>query len=112
MVGVLTHSSATENKPVRVHDFFTTQRDILAILEAELGPFTIQDVAVREMAERASAGLARGEVTEANIYSIVQASNFGVEGSSSRWPEDDDSAFLGLPKRDLKAEIKKVLATL
>jgi len=112
VVGVLTHSSATENKPVRIHDFFITQRDVLAILEAELGLFTVQDVAVPELAERASAGLARGEVTEANIYALVQAAIFGVEGSSARWPEDDDSAFLGLPKRDLKAEIKRVLATL
>jgi len=112
VVGVLTHPSATENKAVRIHDFFITQRDVLSMLEAELGPFTVQDVAVRELADRASAGLACGEVTEANIYALVQTATFGMEGSSACWPEDDDSAFLGLPKRDLKAEIKKVLATL
>jgi hypothetical protein len=108
----LSNASATENKPVRVHDFFVTQRDILAVLEAELGPFTIQDVAVPELVEQCSAGLARGEFTDANIYGLVQASVFGLEGSSARWPEEDDSAFLGLTKRDIKAEIKKVLATL
>jgi hypothetical protein len=108
----LSHASATENKPVRVHDFFVTQRDILAILEAELGPFTVQDVAVPQLIEQCNAGLARGEFTNANIYGLVQATVFGTEGSSARWPEDDDSVFLGLPKRDIKGEVKKVLSTL
>ena len=112
MAGVLSHPSATENKPVRVHDFFVTQRDVLTVLEAELGPFTVQDVSVPLLVEQCNAALARGEVTEANIYGLVQATVFGAEGSSSRWPEDDDSVFLGLPKRDIKVEIKKVLSTL
>jgi hypothetical protein len=112
VVGVLSHSSATENKPVRVHDFFVTQKDILAILEAELGPFTVQDVVVPQLIEQCNAGLARGEFTEANIYGLIQAAAFGAEGSSARWPEDDDSVLLGLPKRDLKEVIKKVLTSL
>lgn len=112
MVGVLSQPSATENKTIRVHDFFVTQRDILVILEAELGPFTVQDVPVPQWIEQCSAGLARGEFTDTNIYGLVQAAIFCAEGSSSRWPEDDDSVFLGLPKRDIKVEIKKVLATL
>jgi len=112
VVGVLSHASATENKPVRVHDFFVTQREILAILEAELGPFTIQDVVVPQLVEQCNAGLARGEFTNANIYGLVQAAAFGAEDSSARWPEDDDSALLGLAKRDIKEEVKKVLATL
>ena len=108
----MSHPSATENKPVRVHDFFVTQREILAILEAELGPFTVQDVDVPQLIEQCNAGLARGEFTTANIYGLIQAAAFGTEGSSARWPEDDDSVLLGLPKRDLKEEVKKVLATL
>ena len=67
---------------------------------------------MQQLAEQCSAGLARGEFTEANIYGLVQAAIFAAKGSSARWPEDDESAFLGLPKRDLKEEIKKVLATL
>ena len=112
VVGVLSSSSATENKPVRVHDFFVTQNEILATLEAELGPFTVQNVDVPQLVEQCNAGLARGEFTEANIYGVVQAAAFGAEGSSARWPEDDDSVLLGLPKRDIKEEIKKALATL
>ena len=112
MVGVLSQPSATENKTIRIHDFFVTQRDILVILEAELGPFTVQDVPMPQWIEQCSAGLARGELTDVNIYGLVQAAIFCVEGSSSRWPEDDDSVFLALSKRDIKVEIKKVLATL
>ena len=112
VVGVLSHASATENKALRVHDFFATQQEILAILEAELGTFTIQDVVVPQLIEQCNAGLARGEVTSANIYGLVQAAVFGAEGSSARWPEDDDSVLLGLPKRDINEEVKKVLVTL
>ena len=112
VVGVLSHPSATENKPVRVHDFFVTQKDILTILEAELGPFAKQDIIVPQLVEQCNAGIARGEFTEANIYGLLQAASFGAEGAICRWPENDDSVLLGLPKRDMKEEVMKVLATL
>ena len=112
MIGVLSHPAATENKPVRVHDFFITQKDVLAILEAELGPFTEQDIVLSQLVEQCNAGLARGEFTEANVYGLLQAACYGAEGSICRWPEDDDSVLLGLSKRDMKEEVKKVLATL
>jgi len=112
VIGVLSHPAATENKPVRVHDFFVTQRDVLAILEAELGPFTVQDIAIPQLLEQSNAGFARGEITQANMYGLLQSNIFGAEGSSCRWPEADDSALLGLTKRDIKEEVKKVLATL
>ena len=112
VIGVLSHPSATENKPVRVHDFFVTQKDILAILEAELGPFAKQDIIVPQLVEHCNAGIARGEFTEANVYGLLQAASFGAEGAICRWPENDDSVLLGLPKRDMKEEVKKVLATL
>ena len=112
VVGVLSHPSATQNKNVRVHDFFVTQQEILAILEAELGSFTIQDVVVPQLVEQCNAGLARGEFTSANIHGLIQATAFGAEDCSCRWPADDDSVLLGLPKRDIKEEVKKVLVTL
>ena len=112
VVGVLSNPAATENKPVRVHDFFVTQKDILAILEAELGPFTEQAIVLSQLVEHCNAGLARGEFTEANVYGLLQAACYGAEGAICRWPEDDDSVLLGLPKRDMKEEVKKVLATL
>lgn len=112
MVGVLSHPTETENKHLRVHDFFITQKDILAILEAELGPFTVQDVVVPQLMEQCTAGFARGEFNEANIIGLLQANIFGAEGSSCRWPKDDDSSLLGLPKRDIEEEVKKILATL
>jgi len=112
VVSVLGHPAATENKQVRVHDFFVTQKDVLAILEAELGPFTIQDIVVPQLVEHCNAGLARGEFNEANVYGLIQANIFGAELSACRWPEGDDSTLLGLPKRDIKEEVKKVLATL
>ena len=112
VVSVLSNPATTENKPIRVHDFFTTQKDILAILEADLGLFTVEEIAVPKLIEHCNAGLARGEFTEANIWGLLRAHTFGAEGTSSRWPEDDDSALLGLPKRDIKEEVKKVLTTL
>jgi hypothetical protein len=52
--------------------------------------------------------LARGEINEYNIYSMVKAHIWGKE-SSARWGEEDDSVAVGLPKKDLREEIKKVL---
>jgi len=62
--------------------------------------------------EHSNAGLARGEFTPANILGLIKGYAFGAESTVCRWPVDDDSVLVGLPKRDVKEEIKKVLATL
>jgi hypothetical protein len=112
VVGVLSHPAATENKPVRVHDFFVTQKDILAILEAELGPFTVQDIVVTQLIERCNAGIARGEFTEANILGLLQACILERKAPLVAGLRTTTVSFLGLPKRDINDEVKKVLATL
>jgi hypothetical protein len=109
VAAILSDPPTFKNKAVRIHDFFVTQNEILAILEEETGfKFTVKEVDIEELARTASAGLARGEISEYNIYSMVKAHIWGKE-SSSRWGEEDDSVTLGLITKDLREEIKKVL---
>ena len=75
------------------HPCSVTQCDILIILEAELGLFPVQDVPVLQWIEQCSAGLACGEFTDTNIYSLIQATIFCVEDSSSCWPEGTFQAW-------------------
>jgi hypothetical protein len=109
VVSVLSSPDSTKNKHVRVHDFNVSQKEILAILEEETSSkYTVEDVAVDTLAQEAAAKLKAGEVTEANIYAIVKSTIFG-SASSAAWGEEDDSQALGLPKKDLREEIKKLL---
>ncbi|PVF93895.1 NAD(P)-binding protein [Serendipita vermifera] len=109
VVAVLSDPPAFKNKPVRIHDFFVTQNEILAVLEEETGTkWTVVDVDIEELEKAASAGLAKGEINEYNIYSMVKAHMWGRQ-SSARWGEEDDSLAIGLPKKDMREEIKKIV---
>jgi hypothetical protein len=107
---VLDQPAITQNKPARVHDFSVTHKELLAVLGAESGPFTVQDIAVPQLAEHCNAGLARGEFTEANTTGLLQAHAFGAEESTCVWPENDDSIIPELPWRDIGEGVKEVLS--
>jgi hypothetical protein len=86
-----------------------SQNEILAILEAETGSkSTIQKVDAEKLREDSYAGLGRGEFTHANIFGVVMASIFGQK-NSARWGRGDDTESVGIPKKDLTKEIRKVL---
>ena len=98
-----------KNKHLRVSDFQVSQNQILAVLEAETGSkFTVQNVDADKLKEDSYAGLGRGEFTQTNIFGAVQAAVFGQK-SSARWGRGDDTESLGIPKKDLTEEIRKVL---
>lgn len=109
LVALLSNPAPYKNKFVRISDFHVSQNEILAILEAETGSkFAIEEVDINKLKEDSGRGLAAGEWTEANIYGVVKGSIFGT-GSSANWGHDDDTESLGLPKKDLRTEIKKIL---
>jgi hypothetical protein len=106
---VFSNPSATKNRLVRVHDFYTSQNEILAGLEEVTGKkYEIERADSAKLEETSLAGLQRGEWTEPNIYGLVTAYIFG-KNSSSSWGDSDDSELLGLQKKDLKEEIQRVI---
>ncbi|PVF93888.1 NAD(P)-binding protein [Serendipita vermifera] len=109
VVSIISDPVTFKNRPLRIHDFFVSQNEILSILEEETGAkFTVEAVDLDGLVKKAEERLAQGEVTEENIYTIIKGHVLGEE-SSARWGEDDDSVVAGLTKRDLRAEIKKLL---
>lgn len=96
---------------VRIHDFFVTQRQILDILEAEVGQsFEVTKIDSGELEAKAGAALGRGEFTEENFFGVLRSYIFG-KNSSAAWGEVDDTVALGVKPKDLKTEIVKVLKT-
>jgi len=104
VVGVLSNPAATENKYLRVHDFFVTQREINDILGWEVVGNIDGDVLEAD----SLAGLAKGDYSLANIYGAIKAFVWG-KNSNARWGEEDDSQALGLKKKDLREEVLKAV---
>jgi len=110
VVGVLSNPEAFKNADVRVHDFYVSQQQILATAEKITGEkWGVENADAAELERTTSAGLARGEFTVENIYGLIKAYIFG-DNSSASWGEDDDSVKVGLVKKNLEEEIRKVLA--
>jgi len=109
VVSVFSNPEKFKNKHIRISDFYVSQNEILAILEAETGSkFTVQTIDAEKLKEDTNAGLGRGEFTLVNIFGAIQASVFGQK-SSARWGRGDDTESVGIPKKDLTEEIRKVL---
>ena len=109
IAALLSNPAPYKNRFIRISDFYVSQNEILAILEAETGSkFAITEEDINKAKEEADRGLAAGEWNEKNIYTVVKGAIFGSNSSAS-WGEVDDTESLGVPKKDLKAEIKKLL---
>jgi hypothetical protein len=109
VVSIISDPITFKNRPLRIHDFFVSQNEILSILEEETGTkFEVEEVDLDGLVKKAAERLAQGEVTEENIYTVIKGHVLG-ESSSAQWGEDDDSVLAGLTKKDLRTEIKKLL---
>jgi hypothetical protein len=109
VVSVFSTPEKFKNQYLRISDFYVSQNEILAILEAETGSkFTVQKVDAEKVREDGYAALGRGESSQAIFYGVVLAAVFGQK-SAARWGRDDDTESLGIPKKNLTEEIKKLL---
>jgi len=109
VVSVFSTPEKFKNKNLLISDFYISQKEILAILEEETGSkFEITETDADKMEEDAEAGLRRGEWNFPNILGAVLGSMFSSKGACG-WGENDDSASLGLEKKDLRTEIKKAI---
>lgn len=110
VVGILRSPAQYANKTVFIHDFYTTQREILSIIESEVNPdgskFETTSMNLEEIGKKSLEGLERGEFNMQNIFGVLRLSVWGPEGAAD-WDENDDSQALGLERKDLHAEIKK-----
>lgn len=110
VVSILSTPEKFKNKPIRISDFFNSQKEVLNIIEAETGStFEVTEVDIDKIQADTEAALRKGEWTQPNIFGAITASVFATK-AASKWGTTDDTLSLGLPKKDLKTEIKKVLA--
>ena len=108
VVAVLSTPEKFKNKNIRVHDFFVSQNDILAALEAETGSkFEITEVDADKLKNGSESGLRSGDWGQQNIFGSIVGSVFATDGAS-KWGTSDDSASVGLSEKDLKTVVKKV----
>jgi len=110
IVGVLRAPAQYANKTVYIHDFYTTQRELLSIVESEVNKdgskFETTSIDTEELGKNSVEALKRGERNMQNIFGAIRSAVWGKEASAD-WDENDDSQALGLEKKDLRAEIKK-----
>ena len=111
IAGVLRSPAQYVNKEVYIHDWYTTQLEVLSIVEAELGvPLERTRLDLAKVGDQSLAGLRREERTLENIYGALRYAVWGEEGAADWDEKDDSSVALGLPRKDLKAQIKKKMA--
>ncbi|KIM25351.1 hypothetical protein M408DRAFT_26336 [Serendipita vermifera MAFF 305830] len=110
IIGVLRSPTQFANRVLYIHDTYTSQREMLDIVEEATGgaPFEITRVGTEEFGRACVEGLGRGEWTFANMIGAIQASIFGAEGAAD-WDENDDSVAVGLTRVDLRGELLKQL---
>lgn len=107
IVGVLRSPAQYSNKVVHIHDFYTTQREMLSIVEEETGvKFTTTTINLAEIGTQSIEALKRGERTPQTVFGTLRYAVWGKEGAAD-WDEKDDSEALGLTRKDLRAELKK-----
>ena len=106
---MLSNPAPSANRYLRVHDFYISQLEIINVLEHLVGTqFAINHVDPEVEKQTASAGLARGEVTPANISGLLISYVYSNDSTSS-WGSEDDTTAIGVLEKDFEAEIRKVL---
>ncbi|PVF92532.1 NAD(P)-binding protein [Serendipita vermifera] len=109
VAGVLSSPAEYLNKDVFIHDFYTSQAELLNVVQAEVGEtFETQSVDMTAMGEKSIAGLKAGDYSPPTFYGLVKSAAWGKEGAAD-WDPKDSSAALGLGQLDLKEEVKKLL---
>ncbi|KIM21337.1 hypothetical protein M408DRAFT_304873 [Serendipita vermifera MAFF 305830] len=110
IVSVLSSPEQYKNRDLRISDFHISQKDILSILEAETNSkFEVaQEVDADKLQETSQANLRKGDWSFPNVFGALVGSVFALD-AASHWGESDDTPGLGIPKKDLREEIKKVL---
>lgn len=110
VVRILRSPAQYANKTVYIHDFHTTQREFLSIVESEINrdgsKFETTSLDMLELGKKSAEALERGERSMPNIFDAIKSAVWGKEGAAD-WDENDDSLALGLERKDLRTEIKR-----
>ncbi|CCA71914.1 hypothetical protein PIIN_05849 [Serendipita indica DSM 11827] len=109
VINILTNPTPFTNQHLRIHDFYVSQNEIKAALESIIGvPFEVERIDVDRLEKDITAALASGDYTTPTVYGLIKVYLLG-NNSSSAWGEEDDTAAVGLVKKDLSTEIQKVV---
>ena len=105
VLGILRRPGETENKLIRVHDFFLSNREILDVVEKVAGrTFETYSIPTEGVAEKG-----RGMMPSEQGVGLQLVAIFWGEARAAVWDEEDESALVGLEKKDVGEVVKNVL---
>lgn len=110
IISVLTRTdeALTENKSLRIHDFYISQHDIYPHLRELKGDFSVDDVDLDKLLKDSLKRLEKSPTDRSAIAGVLTGYVFGRE-SAAAWGENDDSKLLGLQRLDLREEVRKAV---
>lgn len=105
VLGVLRNPSQTENRLIRIHDFFVSNKEVLEVVQAVSGR-TLETYAIStvELEEKG-----RGLMPSEQGAGLQFVAAVWGEKAIAVWEEEDESALLGLEKKDVKEVVAQVL---
>lgn len=110
VIGILRSPAPYTNKTVYIHDFYTSQREMLAIIESEVNPdgskFETTSIDTLELGKESLEAWQRDNQDVQNFLGVIKSAVWGPNGAAD-WDENDDSQALGLEKKDLRTELKR-----
>jgi hypothetical protein len=107
VVGILNNPVATENKLIRIHDFFIDNLEVVKTVE-ELTGVKYETYHVSTDDRIALAKSMPPTNTAVGIHALAL---FWGKARAAEWELPDDSELVGLKKKDLKEETAKALRT-
>lgn len=108
VVGILSQPDLTKNKLVRIHDFFASNEEVVQAVEEVTGKkYEIGHISTEELTAQGKA-MPPG-ATGVGLQALAL---FWGPARAAEWEEDDDSASLGLKKKDIKEETARSLRKL
>lgn len=100
--------SATENKYIYISSHTTTQNELLAIYEKATGKkWQTENVDSKEAGEKALAAFKGGDFS---VVGTLIKTAFLASDQLGDWEKRTSNNLLGLPKEDLEADVKGVIA--
>ena len=111
IVNIFSSPAQFLNRDVRIHDFYINQWDLKAAVEGETGEtYDVEYADMEKMRDESLANMAQGKVSMEDMMGLIIYVIFTKR--TCAWGTDDDSELVGLPKKDLREEVRKVLKSM
>lgn len=105
VLGILRNPGPTENRLIRVHDFFLTNKEIVEVVQGVTGKtFETYSISTKEMGEKGKAMMPSEQGAGLQLVAL-----FWGEKAAAVWEEEDESAVVGLEKKNVNEVVSQVL---